>query len=121
MEFIADENVPRPMITRLRADGWKVRSVAEEGAGAPDLEVLRASDAANCVLITYDRDFGELAVSQRQSAAGIVLVRLDRLSLVRQVERLSAVMSARKRKLLGVLTVIEPGRVRLRPLPDRRG
>jgi predicted nuclease of predicted toxin-antitoxin system len=98
-----------------------VRAVAEEISGAPDLDVLQASDTADCVLITYDRDFGELAVSQRQSAVGIVLVRLARLSLVQQVERLSTIVSARKCKLLRVLTVIEPGRVRLRPLPDRQG
>jgi predicted nuclease of predicted toxin-antitoxin system len=121
MEFIADENVPRPMIARLRTDGFKVRAIVDQAAGALDTDVLLAADAAGLVLITQDTDFGELAVAQRRSAAGIVLIKLARLPLARQIERVSAVVGARQHKLIGALTLIEPGRVRLRPLPTRQG
>jgi len=117
MEFMADENVPRPLIDRLRRDGFQVYAIIELGAGAPDREVLRTARTADLVLITQDTDFGELAVVGGAPIAGVVLFRLARLPLGQQVERVSAVLRSREHRLVGALTVIEPGRVRMRPLP----
>ena len=61
MRFLADENVSRLVIERLRADGFEVISIGESRSGATDKDVLAAADAEGCILITEDRDFGELA------------------------------------------------------------
>ena len=44
----------------LRTAGYDVASFAELARGAPDVDVLRISCEQNRVLITFDRDFGEL-------------------------------------------------------------
>jgi predicted nuclease of predicted toxin-antitoxin system len=62
MHFLADENVSRFVIERLRADGFDVTSIGETRSGAPDEDVLAAADAEGCILITEDRDFGELVI-----------------------------------------------------------
>lgn len=114
--FVADENVPQPIVHRLRSDGFEVLAIADQGTGASDTDVLRAADAARRVLITQDADFGRLVAAQTRSVTGIVFIRLARLSLSQQVERVSAVITARRHTLLGAFTVIEPGRVRVRRL-----
>jgi hypothetical protein len=43
MAFLADENIPRPIIERLRLDGFTVHAIAEKSAGAADVDVLAAA------------------------------------------------------------------------------
>jgi predicted nuclease of predicted toxin-antitoxin system len=119
MRFLADENVSRVVIARLRAAGFEVVSVSETRSGASDRDVLDVADAENCILITEDRDFGELVIRQRVSKAirGIILLELDRLSNASEADLVSEVVTNHADKLSGNLVVIEPGRIRIRPLP----
>jgi predicted nuclease of predicted toxin-antitoxin system len=117
MRFLADENVSRLVIERLRAGGFDVISVSETRSGAPDEDVLEAADAEGCILITEDHDFGELIIRQRLRVRGMILLELDRLSNATEAEAVAEVVSTHADKLLGNLLVIEPGRIRVRPLP----
>jgi predicted nuclease of predicted toxin-antitoxin system len=85
-------------------------------SGAPDTDVLRAADAEGCILITEDRDFGELVIRQRLSVRGVIFLELDRLSNAAEADAVAEVVSTHADKLQGNLVVIEPGRIRLRPL-----
>jgi predicted nuclease of predicted toxin-antitoxin system len=116
MRFLADENVSRLVIERLRADGFEVISMSETRSGASDKDVLQAADAEGCILITEDRDFGELIIRQRLGVRGMILLELDRLSNVAEVDAVAEVVSNHADKLVGSLVVIEPGRIRVRPL-----
>ena len=120
MEFLADENVPRPIVERLRKDGLAVRSVYEESAGADDTLVLAVAQQAELILITQDRDFGELTILRRLPVTGVLLLDLARLSLKEQVQRVASFLAAESSGLAGSLAVLEPARVRRRPLPGIR-
>jgi predicted nuclease of predicted toxin-antitoxin system len=117
MRFLADENVSRLVIERLRATGLDVISISETKPGIPDTEVLEAADAESCILITEDRDFGELVIRQRLTVRGIILLELDRFSNSTEADLVAEVVSTHADKLLGNMVVIEPGRIRVRPLP----
>jgi predicted nuclease of predicted toxin-antitoxin system len=116
MRFLADENVSRLLIERLRAGGFEVLSVAETSSGAPDRTVLDAAAAEGCILITEDRDFGELIIRQRLEVRGMILLELDRLSNASEAEVVAEVVAGHGDKLFGNLVVVEPGRIRIRPL-----
>jgi len=60
MTFVADENFPRPALGALRKAGWEVFSVAEECPGISDEEVAALCSESHQVLLTFDKDFGEL-------------------------------------------------------------
>jgi predicted nuclease of predicted toxin-antitoxin system len=119
MRFLADENVSRLVIERLRARGFEVISVGETRSGAPDRDILRAADAEGCILITEDRDFGELVIRQRVTVSGVILLELDRLSNDAEANAVVEVVLSHPEKLAGNLLVIEPGRIRVRPLPGK--
>jgi predicted nuclease of predicted toxin-antitoxin system len=119
MRFLADENVARVVAARLRAAGLDVAAIAETAAGASDEQVLAIAVADQRILITEDRDFGELIVRQRMAVGGIVLLELDPLSNDAAAARVVDVVSAHAARLPGNLVVIEPGRVRIRPLAHR--
>lgn len=116
MEFLADENVPGPIIRRLRADGFRVHAIAEERAGSPDPTVLEAAARMGLVLITQDTDFGELAILRQMAVSGVILLELVRLSLAAQTERVARCFADEGERFAGSFTVIEPARVRRRAL-----
>ena len=60
MRFLADENFPWPALEALRNAGWEIFSVAEECPGISDEEVAALCSESQRVLLTFDKDFGEL-------------------------------------------------------------
>ena len=116
MDLVADENVPRPVILRLRADGYRVVSISESNAGISDVAVLKVSNDVAFVLMTYDRDFGALAIKQGMRIAGVNLLEVERLSLASQIARISECLAEPEAMWRDHFSVIEPGRVRRRRL-----
>jgi|SRR5208337_3244841 len=80
MNFLADESVDFPVVQRLRSDGHEVLYVAEMDPGVSDEKVLAAANDKNALLLTADKDFGELVYRLRRISAGIILIRLAGLS-----------------------------------------
>ena len=100
----------------LRAAGPDVTTIGETSSGASDDDVLATAIREGRILITEDRDFGELVVRQKLGVHGVVPLELDRLSNMAEAELVTTVVSRNADKLSGNLLVIEPGRVRVRPL-----
>ena len=65
MNFIADEGVEREIVDGLRAQGHEVLYVAEMSPAINDAEVLDLANKASSILITSDKDFGELVFRQQ--------------------------------------------------------
>ena len=63
--FLANENFPRPSIVLLRQAGMKVKSIQEDFPGIPDEEVLRIAQDNNYIILTFDKDYGELIFRYR--------------------------------------------------------
>ena len=59
--LLADENVPGPAIAALRQAGHDVAWMHEDAPRTPDLEVLKRAQGEKRVVVTFDKDFGELA------------------------------------------------------------
>lgn len=64
MNLLADESVDEQIVQRLRREGFDVSYVAEMEAGIPDELVLDRSNEANALLLTADKDFGEVDFSR---------------------------------------------------------
>jgi predicted nuclease of predicted toxin-antitoxin system len=121
MRFLADENVSRLVVDRLRSAKFDVQAMTDIGPGTSDPDVLEAARTKDRIVITEDRDFGELVVRQRLAVGGIILLELDHLSNAAEADRVPEVVLSHAAKLAVHLVVIEPGRIRLRPLPSTHG
>ena len=117
MRFLADENVSRFVVERLRASGFDVVAISTVSQGASDNAALATAAHEQRILITKDRDFGELVIRQRLEVGGVVLLELERLSNQAEADLVLSIITANTDKLAGSLVVIEPGRARIRPLP----
>ncbi len=116
MRFLADENVSRHVLDGLRAGGHDVVLVYELMPGGSDEAVIKIAQEQDRIIITEDTDFGELVIRRQLAVAGVVLLELDRLSVEAEARRVSASVALLADKLVGNLVVIEPGRIRMRPL-----
>ncbi len=120
MRFLADENISRSMVERIRDMGHVVDLVASSHQGAMDSVVLRMSTDDNEVLLTEDKDFGELVFRQRQATTGVILIRLHGWPRDRKAELVMSTIAAYGPALVGSFTVIGTDRVRIRSGPAAR-
>ena len=92
-------------------------AIAEVARGATDEQVLERAVNEKRVLITEDRDFGELVYARGRSSAGVILVRFH--SRARHAKTATVVEAVAKlgSRLRDAFTVIEAGRVRISSRP----
>lgn len=117
MRLLADENFPGEAIDTLRAAGHDVLWVRTEAPGSPDLVVLAWAQAEERILITFDKDFGELAFrAGLPASSGVILFRIAMPSAA-HVARLSVIALASRSDWAGYFSVVEDHRIRMTPLP----
>lgn len=114
MNFVADESVDGPIVARLRADGHIVLYVAEHVAGLSDEEVLTLANTERSILLTADKDFGELVFRQKRIATGVILLRFAGEIPQRKADLVSKTLRDRSQELLGTFTVISARSIRVR-------
>jgi predicted nuclease of predicted toxin-antitoxin system len=114
MNIVADESVDRAIVERLRSDGHDVQYIAELHPGIADNFVLDQANERKALLLTADKDFGDLVYHQRRIHTGVVLLRLAGLSKERKAAIVSEVLRQRETELAGGFSVVSPGAVRIR-------
>jgi predicted nuclease of predicted toxin-antitoxin system len=115
--FVADESVDRQIVDAVRDLGYDVLSVAESTPGMPDDRVLSRANDARSVLLTADKDFGELVFRQRRLHAGVVLLRLAGLTPAIKARIVAAGIRAHASELEAGFCVVTDRAVRIRRAP----
>lgn len=117
MDFLANENFPLFSIKLLKNAGHNVASVIEETPGAKDLDILKRACRENRIVLTFDRDYGELIYRHRSFIpGGVVYFRFDPSTPEEPAKILSNILKQSEVSILGKFTVIERGRIRQRIL-----
>jgi predicted nuclease of predicted toxin-antitoxin system len=114
MKLLADESVERFIVERLRADGHTVVYVAEQSPSLNDDEVLDLANEQQSLLLTADKDFGELVFRLERVHAGVVLLRWLGISGKNKAELISEALRSHEAELVHAFTVISAGAVRIR-------
>jgi len=114
VRYLADESVERQIVDALRSGGYEVDWIAELAPGATDTDVLARANRGSSVLITEDKDFGELVYRRRQQNSGVVLLRLSGLTQQRKVALAVRVFADRAADFGGAFSVVTGTGVRVR-------
>jgi predicted nuclease of predicted toxin-antitoxin system len=119
VRILANENVPGEIVQGLRAQGHDIVWIRTEAPGSADSEVLALAQTEKRIIVTFDKDFGELAFRWGLPATcGIILIRLLAPSSTQlQQAVLTALKSRQEQDWVGMFSVVEAGRVRITPLP----
>jgi predicted nuclease of predicted toxin-antitoxin system len=111
MRFLADESCDFTVVRALRNAGHDVICVSETAVGATDEAVIHMATDDNRILLTEDKDFGQLVYASGHGHSGVVLLRYRmpaRAAISQQI-----VVLAAKRDLSGHFVVVQPGRIRI--------
>jgi predicted nuclease of predicted toxin-antitoxin system len=114
MNLLADEGVDRPIVERLRQDGHDVLYVAEMEPSIDDDIVLDRANQHQAVLVTADKDFGELVYRLGRIHRGVILIRLEGLQPSTKASVVAMALREHGDKVLDAFSVITPGLVRIR-------
>jgi predicted nuclease of predicted toxin-antitoxin system len=112
MRFLADESCDFCVVRALRKASHNVLAISEISPAAEDLHVVKLALEERRILLTEDKDFGQLVYAQGQEIHAVILVRYParfRKNLSRDMVRLAKLHG---NKLAGCFVVVEPGRIR---------
>jgi predicted nuclease of predicted toxin-antitoxin system len=117
MRLLANENFPRVAVEALRQNGHDVLWARLDMPGDDDVAILSRAQTDQRLILTFDKDFGELAFRWGLPAtSGVILVRFanDLPDVI--AERIVALLQTRT-DWAGYFSVVESHRIRTRPLP----
>lgn len=114
MKVLLDSCVWGKVRQPLQAAGHDVIWAGEWSSDPGDEEIMARAHAEGRVLVTLDKDFGELAIVRRRSHYGIL--RLVNLSTAQQVQVCLRVLASHGAELeAGAIITAEINRLRIRP------
>ncbi len=116
LSLLADENIDQRLVSSLRLAGIFVYSAAESSPGISDEEVMRLSENLSAMILTDDKDFGEIVFRKQRSCRGIVLLRLTGVDYSRKADHVIKVIDRYGSEMIGKFVVITAERVRMRKL-----
>jgi predicted nuclease of predicted toxin-antitoxin system len=116
VRLCANENLPEVCVVALRNAGHDAIWVREIAPGRSDESVLARAQTEKRLLLTFDKDFGELVFHRGLSASsGIILFRLERSSAQSLADRIVTILNSRS-DWEGYYSVVEEHTVRMRPM-----
>ena len=116
MKFLADECCDQGLVESLRQTGNDVLFVLESKPGATDDVVLALAFDERRILLTEDKDFGELVYRLKKPAHGIILMRIDLKNRREKWPRMKKLIDSYGEKCIGRFVVVDENKFRFRPL-----
>jgi len=117
LRFLADECCDFAAVRALRTEGFDVLSVAEASAGADDERVIAMALQERRILLTEDKDFGQLVFAAGRKSLGVVLLRFPASARSAVGARMLELVRKHADRLTGSFVVLQPERVRISALP----
>lgn len=114
MNLLADESVDFGIIEALRANGYEVEAIIEIDPSIDDDEVLEIAIEKDVILLTEDKDFGELTYRLKKPNKGILLIRLSGLTIEKKVEMVLETLDKHMEELKNHFSVLSVNKLRIR-------
>jgi predicted nuclease of predicted toxin-antitoxin system len=118
VKFLADVNVERPIVQFLTAQGYDVKWIADYNSALCDEDLINLANAEKRILVTNDKDFGELVFLQKRIPAGVILFRVKGQRVDDKITVLRELMQRYRHRLLTHFVVLTERKIRIIPLEE---
>lgn len=112
MRFLVDECTGPKVAQWLRDRGHEVFSVFDESSGMPDNGILAKAFEENWILVTNDKDFGEMVFREKRKHHGVIFLRLDDERATNKIEVLRQLLENYREQLPEEFVVVTETKVR---------
>jgi predicted nuclease of predicted toxin-antitoxin system len=109
--FIADENIPKETVELLKKKGVNITAVSDVSPGLSDEAILDLGNKDQRIVITFDRDFGQLIFKQKKKTEGLLLLRFNPESPQQIAKRIQQTL-ATKIKIEGSVVIVKKDTLR---------
>ena len=113
MKFVVDECAGPTLAGWLQSRGHEVVSVFDEHRGISDDQVLFMANASGSIIITSDKDFGEMIFHQGRTHRGVVLLRLSDERANMKIQVVAALLKCHGESISGRFLVVSEDKVRI--------
>lgn len=113
MRFLADESCDFSVVRALRASGHDVVAVAEISPRVDDKVVMDLAIRERRILLTEDKDFGQLVYADRRASGGVLLLRFPAIARAALSKVVVKLVGEAGDRLIGRFVVVQPGRIRI--------
>ena len=114
MTILVDVSAGQAVTDTLRGLGHDVLFVRDRDPKLPDIDILAWAVADQRLVVTMDKDFGELVYRSGLSHAGVLLLRLDDARTAEKVRIVADIFTRHGWALPGRFSVCQDGRLRIR-------
>src|SRR3989338_10688265 len=114
LKFLIDESSGFKLYNFLAGKGFDVKFVGKVMPGSPDEKVLAFAEEEKRILITNDKDFGELIFRLNKPSSGIILLRLKLDSPKQREKYVEEAIKTLDNKLISGFVVVTEGQIRVR-------
>ena len=114
MRLLADENISPKTIQIIQQQGIDVTSIRDTKPGVTDREVVKIANREKRVIVTFDKDFGEIIIRNGFKAPGLILLRINKTP----AEVAKRILDVAKRgiPLEGKIVVIQENKIRIQSI-----
>ena len=118
IKFVADVNVEKAIVDYLLNNGYDVKWIPDYNCKILDEDLLTLANKEERILITNDKDFGELTFLQKKLSTGIILLRVKKHTAQDKVRLIKKLLQNYSDKLLNYFVVITKTKIRFIPMED---
>jgi predicted nuclease of predicted toxin-antitoxin system len=113
LKFMIDVGVGKKVEQWLTAQGYDVKTVRSFDPKAEDAEILKRAESESRMVVTMDKDFGELVYRSGKGHAGVLILRLEDATGDEKVSVVKKILSEHGDKIRGRFCVFQAGRLRI--------
>jgi predicted nuclease of predicted toxin-antitoxin system len=114
MKFLIDVGVGRKIEQWLIENGYDVRTVREIDPSARDIDILNIAASEMRMVITMDKDFGELVYHSGKAHAGVIILRIEEADGEQKTEIVKRILRDYTDIIINRFCVYQDGRLRIR-------
>ncbi len=116
LKFCVDESVDFSVVIFLREKGFDVTSISEDCPSLEDNKILNIAFEEGRIIITNDKDFGNLIFKQKLKSKGIILLRLHDQSSEAKISALKDLINNYLQRLPNKFVVVSISGIRIRKI-----
>jgi len=110
--ILADENIPFEITKSLRKEGFEVTSIYETARGIKDEQIIEMALKYDFLLLTEDKDFGELVFRLQMPHSGILLIKIEEAQ--QKIPLVVETVTRNLQEMIGKFSVIDGNKLRIK-------
>lgn len=118
LKFLADESLEYSIVLWFRELSYDVISVAEDFPSVKDEKILKKAIQEDRIIITNDKDFGNLVFLNKLSHKGVILLRFRTEKVKTKIKFIKSFLKNYSNKITNKFTVIDESKIRIRRSND---